>query len=378
MAKCENNSDDSRIGILGTLAGIGFVGFLIKALKKERKAKAQAEKRKNTPCAFNDGISQLEFNDMVEAAGKRIKRLTSLIPDGPVVYGTVESQSGISEWSFVIDFNDYGHITGEYWITSDNYDSEIPERVAEHIRKAILNFRMDDTSFYDESEYDENVDEDDDLSEEYDTANRNEKIHEFLKEKKNRKICLILILAAIIVAALFFACYEYSKLVPVNYSSQSLIGLEYKQVVKRLEDAGFSNVSTEEIDNLSANQVLDEYVVTDVKIGWITSFSNTAKLPSNFPVTVTYHTLEKIEVPMSNKEAKGSTYEEVEKAFKEAGFINVSTVAEYDIITGWLADDGEVKSVVVDGDKKYDSGDEYKLNSNVVITYHTLRKNKPN
>lgn len=58
--------------------------------------------------------------------------------------------------------------------------------------------------------------------------------------------------------------------------------------------------------------------------------------------------------------------------------MNVSTVAEYDIITGWLADDGEVKSVVVDGDKKYDTGDEYKLNSNVVITYHTLRKNKPN
>lgn len=48
------------------------------------------------------------------------------------------------------------------------------------------------------------------------------------------------------------------------------------------------------------------------------------------------------------------------------------------ILSLWLADDGEVKSVVVDGDKKYDSGDEYKLNSNVVITYHTLRKNKPN
>jgi hypothetical protein len=40
-------------------------------------------------------------------------------------------------------------------------------------------------------------------------------------------------------------------------------------------------------------------------------------------------------------------------------------------------DDGEVESAIIDGDKKYDSGEEYKLNSDVVITYHTLKKNKP-
>ncbi len=68
--------------------------------------------------------------------------------DGPVVYGIVESQSGLSEWSFTIDFNDYGHITGEYWITTDNDDSIIPERVAGRIREAILNIKIDSDSFY--------------------------------------------------------------------------------------------------------------------------------------------------------------------------------------------------------------------------------------
>ena len=47
------------------------------------------------------------------------------------------SQSGISEWDFELDFNDYGKITGTYWISSDNYDSMIPETLGNLIQKAI-------------------------------------------------------------------------------------------------------------------------------------------------------------------------------------------------------------------------------------------------
>ena len=62
--------------------------------------------------------------------------------------------------------------------------------------------------------------------------------------------------------------------------------------------------------------------------------------------------------------------------FENAGFINVTTVVEYDIVTGWLADDGEVKSVTINGEKKFDSDDEYRLDAEVVVTYHALKKNK--
>ena len=63
--------------------------------------------------------------------------------------------------------------------------------------------------------------------------------------------------------------------------------------------------------------------------------------------------------------------------FENAGFVNVTTVVEYDIVTGWLTDDGEVKSVTINGDKKFDSYNEYRLDAEVVVTYHTLKKNKP-
>lgn len=57
--------------------------------------------------------------------------------------------------------------------------------------------------------------------------------------------------------------------------------------------------------------------------------------------------------------------------------INVTTNVEYDIVTGWLTDDGEVKSVTINGKKEFDSDDKYRLDAEVVVTYHTLKKNKP-
>lgn len=49
----------------------------------------------------------------------------------------VLSQSGISEWEFELDFNDYGKITGSYWIYSDNYDSMIPKALGNSIQEEI-------------------------------------------------------------------------------------------------------------------------------------------------------------------------------------------------------------------------------------------------
>ena len=75
-----------------------------------------------------------------------------------------------------------------------------------------------------------------------------------------------------------------------------------------------------------------------------------------------------------NITASGFAPEEDE--FEKAGFVNVTTNVKYDIVTGWLTDDGEVKSVSINGDKKFDSDDKYRLDAEVFITYHTWKKNR--
>lgn len=56
---------------------------------------------------------------------------------GAKVYGSVRSQSGLTEWDFTIDFNDYGKISGAYWLWSENEDSLIPEYIAKEMQKKI-------------------------------------------------------------------------------------------------------------------------------------------------------------------------------------------------------------------------------------------------
>lgn len=195
--------------------------------------------------------------------------------------------------------------------------------------------------------------------------------------KKHRKGIAITILISIIVVLSFIGYYEIQKLIPMGYSSDSLKGLKYTEAVQRLKKSGFSNVHTKEISNLTISRDDEDNLVTEVKLMFGDSFDEDTNYPSNLWITVVYHTVELYAPPLTSKEAKGMNYLDVIDEFKNTGFVNVTTVVEYDIVTGWLTDDGEVKSVTINGEKKFDSYDEYRLDAEVVITYHTLKKNKP-
>ena len=118
-------------------------GALYALVKKAQANAAEERRRKATPCKFRDGISSSEFNRIARKSAKYIKRIVNLSVNGPIVSGTVRSQSGTSEWDFSIDFNDYGHITGKYWLCTDNHDSNIPTRLAENISAMIKAYPED-------------------------------------------------------------------------------------------------------------------------------------------------------------------------------------------------------------------------------------------
>ena len=196
--------------------------------------------------------------------------------------------------------------------------------------------------------------------------------------KKHRKGIAITILIFVLAVFLLLGYYEIQKLIPMGYSSDSLEGLKYTEVVQRLKESGFSNIHTKEISDLTISRDNEENLVTEVKVMFGDSFDENTKYPSNLWITVVYHTVELYSPPLTSKETKGMNYLDVIEEFENAGFVNVATVVEYDIVTGWLTDDGEVKSVTINGEKKFDSYDEYRLDAEVVVTYHALKKNKPN
>ena len=195
--------------------------------------------------------------------------------------------------------------------------------------------------------------------------------------KKHRKGIAITIIISIIIMLSLIGYYEIQKLIPMGYSSDSLEGLKYTEAVQRLKESGFSNVHTKKISDLTISRDDEENLVTEVKLIFGDSFDEDTKYPSNLRITVVYHTVKLYNPPLTSKEAKGMNYLDVIAEFNNTGFTNITTVVKYDIITGWLTDDGEVKTVTIDGDKKFDSSDKYRLDAEVVITYHTWITNKP-
>lgn len=195
--------------------------------------------------------------------------------------------------------------------------------------------------------------------------------------RKHRKGIVISILILDIVIFVLIGYCEFQKLLPIGWTNKSLEGLKYTVVVQRLKESGFSNIHTKEISDLTISRENEENYVTDVKLLFGDSFAKDTKYPSNLRITVVYHTLKLYSQPLTSKEAKGMNYKEVIDEFDNIGFTNITTKVKYDIITGWLVDDGEVKSITINGKKKFDSENEYRLDAKVVITYHTLRKNKP-
>lgn len=104
-----------------------------------------------TPIPIYPDISQRDFTVLAKQAAKKIKRINYLRVEGAKVYGYVNSQSGISEWGFKLDFGRIDQLTGQYTKYSDNKDSEIPGIVAKAIRAEILaypNMTLDRGSYY--------------------------------------------------------------------------------------------------------------------------------------------------------------------------------------------------------------------------------------
>ena len=154
------------MGFFSKMIGLGLIGIGISKVKenvreqeenrlrKEREIAEIERKRKGYICYFDGKVTREEFYAIVTKTKKQIRRLTYLYAEDTVVYGRYCSQSGITEWNFKIDFNDYGQLTGRYWLSSENKDSNIPKVVADRISERIKerSIKLDDEFVVDDNE----------------------------------------------------------------------------------------------------------------------------------------------------------------------------------------------------------------------------------
>ena len=366
--------EDSGFGLLGLLVLGGLVAWVGHEGKKNREEAeqraAQENRRRNSKCKFDDGISETEFAELVLKVTKKIKRVKNISVSGPVVSGEVESQSGISTWDFCVDFNDYGHITGKYWIRSENDGSSIPRRIAEMISEQLFQIVHAEVAQTAEDDF---CDPDDDIDEPI----ADENTTNAPQPKKKRKGCIVFALLALLCLASFLAYnyWQYSKLISVGAASSSFTNQDYSDAYEVLTEAGFSNIYLDEIFDLTYDQKENEGSIISVIIDGAESFDSSDKFPYDTEVIIAYHGLKPVVVPVTSKGAKGANYIDIQNAFNDAGFVNIVLEPIPDIVLGWFVKDGEVDTVLVDRESKYSEDSQYRPDVEVVIKYHTPKTN---
>lgn len=261
-----------KSGVFLSLLTLGLVGTAVHKINENNK---ENEARMNMCCDYSGPITYPIFEQIVQKNAKRIKRISEIRIDGPIIRGTVESNSGLSEWKFRVDFNDYGKISGAYWVYSENDDSIIPSKLGKGIQSDILDI----------------------------IGQKNEKSAGGHKKKSSSDnlslpatVLILLLAISFIVAPVLLYYYDfdifdyYSEEKTISMASDDMIGKNYEVVGRLFENSGFTNIQYEKHDDVILGVISEIGEVESVSINNDTSFIEGDIFPSDSKVVIKYHT----------------------------------------------------------------------------------------
>ena len=122
----------------GGILTMGIIRVIKSEIRKSSEEIKRRENRLHMKCDFDDGVTYEQFQELAEKAVDDIKgRRIEISIHGPIIEGLVWSNTNLSTWRFNVDFNDYGHITGNYWVWSENNQSAIPRVIGKTVSLGI-------------------------------------------------------------------------------------------------------------------------------------------------------------------------------------------------------------------------------------------------
>ena len=185
-----------------------------------------------------------------------------------------------------------------------------------------------------------------------------------------KNLIKILLLSICIVA--LCACGDDSLVAPD--SAESYKGKDYQKVLSSLESAGFIDIETSVLEDLTSKSKNKDGEVESVKIGDSDSFAKGDKFPPESKVLVTYHVIPKAVVPVSSSEVKSVESSELTKKFEEAGFTNIHHSEVYDLDPDEVTEEF-ISEVTINSSSNYKEGEEVAFDSAIkIITHYPFEK----
>lgn len=136
---------------------------------------------------------------------------------------------------------------------------------------------------------------------------------------------------------------------------------EYKDVIVKLEEAGFTNIVTTEIDTSDKE---NDQITAAIELNGLDFSNEHCYIPQNAPITISYYAL-KIGIGNDSVQFIGQDYEAVVASLEESGFANVQTE---EICTGW-AKGNTVIGVNINNADSYDSSQTFAPDVRIRVKY---------
>ena len=302
----------------------------------------------------------------------------------------LNKQSGFSDWCNTWICTECGYTNNisedEIYASEEDYQCQkVIEKYDYMFNEIEYDTEEDDTEEeYDTEEYDTgeeyNTEEDDD------TEDDDTKEDEYIKKQQERECILreqdikdiereqIKRDKRKATFKRIWSAITNKKLINVNVTSSECIGQNYLKVITLFEKNGFTKIHTKIVEDLEYIEVYKENIVSDVTVNGSNYFEAFTQAKYDTEVVITFHKLKKILPPLSFKEVKRQHGEMVIKAFEDAGFVNVKSDIIRDLIFGWIKKDGKIDSVTVGNENKYKVDKLYRIDTQIVVTYHTFKK----
>lgn len=160
---------------------------------------------------------------------------------------------------------------------------------------------------------------------------------------------------------------EHTSTMP--FSSKSFAGAYYKDITSSLRQAGFTNIELDAIEDLSSRSDIEDGAIESISIADTEDFQAGDNYPSNSKIVVTYHSIRKINPPLSSQELQALDYKYIGSCFENAGFVNVIVQENFDRDPDQFAKEYE-NEVSIDGEPFFDRFDSIPFDAHISIVCH--------
>ncbi len=182
---------------------------------------------------------------------------------------------------------------------------------------------------------------------------------------------VFLVLLAVI---LLFSSCEKNDLIAIPFSSDSIENNQYNEIMSKLMSAGFHNIDAIPKEDLNLENLSKSGYVESIYIDGNSTFSLHDKYVKDAPITIYYHSPQKISVPISSSEAKNKTASELEQLFSTAGFNNIEISEQYTLDPDITDTEFEVK-LSINGISSFSVSDKFEMDDKIsIVVYKPYEK----